>query len=366
LATFACPWWPTGLGVFGILASSAQAVVIAAIALWPLRQEFSAHTGKRYRSVLLAATPCLVLYLSYYFYLNSVELLSDDSFSHKIKSVLPRLFWTNPVFLPVMWTTVAVTVYLSVRLALRQLRPQHTVPAIEFWVFLAPGVVMSSRGFFGTTLIPITALSAVCYPFLILAAPVLLWKLLSPLAPSASKPVWVVSAFVLGYVFIRLVGAYPIMLDGAGYRELATKAGAIRVRDNDGSAEIYEYVVRTTAPSDFVLCMPYCGGVNVAAQRRSPIYTVQFKQLRPSLLYQAKDVDGMKQRPPKVVIVDDAPHYGTVFGLPANMECPCPRLVWQPDQWSAKPEYVFPVVEYIQEHYRVDRNIGSRLVLIPK
>ena len=71
----------------------------------------------------------------------------------------------------------------------------------------------------------------------------------------------------------------------------------------------------------------------------------------------------MQAHPPKVILADDKPAYGIVYGWPRNMSCPCPRFVWQPDQLAGDPSYTFPISRFIDQNYRVERKVGTKLWL---
>ena len=62
LATAFCPWWPTGLGVLGLLGALGEAVVIAAVLSIPFR--------RRYPGLPWLAVPGGILYLTYLAYQN--------------------------------------------------------------------------------------------------------------------------------------------------------------------------------------------------------------------------------------------------------------------------------------------------------
>ena len=131
--------------------------------------------------------------------------------------------------------------------------------------------------------------------------------------------------------------------------------------------EVYDYLMANTQPGDYVLDMPYGGGLNFATGRRSPIYTTQLNSIGWSPMYQQRDVDLLQRRPAKVVIAINDAKLGTFwgFGPPGNRLCVCPRLVWQPDIPNWDPNYVFPLVSYVKEHYHVAATIGDKLILTP-
>jgi hypothetical protein len=176
----------------------------------------------------------------------------------------------------------------------------------------------------------------------------------------------VVVAIVLGYSAIRVIGGYGMFLSDNEYTTLATNAGNIRLRTNDGSAEIYRYVVASTSPSDSVLEIPYGGGINFASGRPGSAFTTEFVQLQMAPDFLQRDVALASKRKPMVILADDRPNFGSFYGWEGNMNCSFPRFVWQPDTQSGNASYVLPVVRYIAEHYRVDRRIGTKLVLVPR
>ena len=363
LATFACPWWPTGLGLFGALAALGQAVVIASLTSLPWKQEFSRQYGRHYTMLLWSAWPCVLLYLGYYAFLNRGTLSSAEPSLMKLKTVVPTLVWTSPVLLPVMWSAIAYCCYLGYRV----LRGADTSrSSLELLLFLLGPVVMSSRSLFGTTLYPRTEVSAICYAPFILLGPVLLWRFLDQGASRSRAPAFVVLALVLGYAAIRVIGGYGMFLSDRDYETLATNAGNIRLRTDDGSAEIYRYVVASTSPSDSVLEIPYGGGINFASGRPGSAFTTEFEQLRMAPEFLQRDVALVSRLKPKVILADDRPNFGSFYGWEGNMNCSFPRLVLQPDTASGDASYVLPVVQYITEHYRVDRRIGTKLALVPR
>ena len=372
LATFACPWWPTGLGVFGALAATGQAIAIALALSIPFRMRFQARFGKLYRSMWLVAAPGAAIYLSYLWYLNRPVLTSHLTLIQKVEGSLPTLLWTSPVLLPVMWAAICCWGFLALRFVRSRARPVEK-REVELLFLLTVPVVLSFRGLFGTTLFPYTEVSAICYPFFALLGPYLLWLWLSSAWTSTSavgfsawaSPVTLVSAVTLVYSLVRLVGGYPVLFSDRPYRPLATESGIVKLSDNGVSAWIYRYVVEHTRPEDYVLDVPYGGGVNFAARRRSPLFTTQFVQLRMPSHYLAGDLANIQANPPKVVIADDQPRFGCTYGYQANMGCPFPRLVWEPDQPAWDPSVALPVVTYVENHYRVERRANNKVLLVP-
>ncbi len=82
--------------------------------------------------------------------------------------------------------------------------------------------------------------------------------------------------------------------------------------------------------------------------------------------YQQQDLTRLLAHPPAIVVVDRAPNYGTTYGWKANMKCPCPRLVWEPDQPSWDPNIVNPIVPYLERNYRPIVTLPYKMLLAPR
>lgn len=371
LASFACPWWPTGLGVFGGLAAAGQAAAVAAILSLPLRRRFVERFGNRYGLLWKLAAPGVVVYVGYLWYLNRQMLASSAAPLQKIKSMLPTLLWTSPVLLPVMWASIAIWGFLLWRWCWPRGRSVNR-ETLELVFLLTAPVLLSFRGVFGTTLFPYTEVSAICYPFFALLGPYLLWQWLNAGAAAASGesrwkarlPVAIVSTVALAYSLVRCIGAYPVLFSDRPYQPLLTEAGWVKLSDNGASAEIYRFAVAHTQPGDLVLEIPYGGGINFAARRSSPLFTTQFQQLRMPERYLRQDLRQIQARPPKVVIADNQPRFGATYGYRAAMGCPFPYLLWEPNRPSWDPSVALPAVNYIENHYRVAAQVTNKLLLV--
>jgi hypothetical protein len=103
--------------------------------------------------------------------------------------------------------------------------------------------------------------------------------------------------------------------------------------------------------------------MNVATHRHSPLFAVQFEQLRiPDDLLE-KDLERIRSRPPKVVIAQNEPNYGVYYGLD-GCTCAFPKLVWVPAASTVVAGKVFPAIDYIRQNYRVSKIIGPKLLLV--
>ncbi len=359
LATFACPWWPTGIGVFGVAAALGEALLIATVLSFPWRRDFHIRFGAAYRRMRMLAFPGALIFMAYIVIVNLEPLTSARSLSAKVMLILPTLLWTAPVLLPVMWTTIFLFLYLLVR-ALRGKLSGH---AAELLLVLAFPVSMSPRTWFGSTQGVSADIAAACYPFLLVLGPYLLWSFLSKASPKIPAML-IVGCIVIAYGAARLLGGSFLFTD-RNYRTLETVAGSVKISDYAPGIDIYRYVVSHTAPSDYVLEIPYGGGLNFASRRPNPIFDTMLFNMQIPPEYQRKDLERIEQRAPKLIIAQDAPRLGTnfSFGSPGNRACVCPRMVWIPDRPSWDPDYVYPLVDYIARNYHPAAKIGGKVIL---
>lgn len=363
LATAACPWWPTGLGIFGALAALGEASMIAALVSLPRWESFATTYGKRYFRFLAASVLGTAIYLAYLAYRNVNALTAKLTLFRRIRRLAPSVLFTSAVLEPVLWVSVVVFVVLAWRL----IRGRNVDPRDrELVLVLGVTLAMASRSLFGSTQSEFPEVAAVCYPFLLILGAYFLWRFLSS-AATAGYSTAIVTTVLLAYVCIRMVGAWPDLLSDRKYGVLETPAGTVRLLNYKVDAKVYDYVMAHTGSGDYVLDIPYGGGLNFATGRRSPIYTTQLTSIGWSRVYQQRDLDLFRSHPAKIVIAQSDAKLGTFwgFGPPGNLMCACPRLVWQPDQPNWDPDYVFPLVSYIKANYRVAAEIGDKLILVP-
>ena len=372
LAFEACPWWPTGVGVFGAFAALGQAAALAGALALTRRQYFAAKFGRTYKTTQALSLIGMTLYVAYFMYLNLELFVDNRSWTDRWKYSLPTTLWTNAILIPVMWVSICWCVYLLLRIVVKQRLRERDGKTLETLILLAVPVVMSIRGLFNTTLDKVTEVSAICYPFFLILAPYLVWRLIKAQWPeediSNLAHSWAargVVALLVGYSLIRVAGAYNSFLSDKNYTTLSTLAGDIRLRDYNVDAEIYKFVMSNTRATDTVLDIPYGGGINVASGRKSPAFTTQFVQFRMPAKYMQEDLDRIRQHPPKVVIVQDDANYGASYGLHGST-CTFPGIVWNPPLGRWEPDKKFPAIEYIRQNYRVAEKVGPKLLLVPK
>lgn len=370
LATQSCPWWPTGLGIFGAVAALGEAAAVSALISLTRRREFFARFGRQYYRAVTLAGVGAAIFAAYVVYLNRSLILEDRTWADRLKYSLPTVLWTNPVLLPVMWAAILCWLYLVLRVCTHRSFREHGQRYLVTLLVLTPSVVMCTRGLFNTTLDKVTEVSAICYPFCLLLAPYLLWRLLlsaGPIESVALQRSWsarVLIAGCLAYAAVRLAGGYSAFLSDRPYTTLQTQAGSIRLLDYKTNAEIYRFVMNNTSANDAVLDIPYGGGMNVATGRRSPVFTTQFQHWRLQREYLEKDLEQARRTPPKIVIAQDEPDYGAFYGSPRT-GCGFPAFQWAPPAAKSDPHGI-PLIQFIREKYRVAEKIGPKVLLVPK
>jgi hypothetical protein len=372
LARTACPWWPTGLGIFGAAASIGEAAFIASILSLTRSRQFFLRFGSAYYLGLACGFVGACLYITYVVYTNWNLLSGTSSAFAKLWNSAPSILWSNAVLLPVMWPSVLLWFWLLYRLVRSRERLPNASSDVSLLILLTGPVAMSSRGWFNWHLGPTTTVPAICYPFFILLAPYLIWRFLALGGPGhyvdrgiRSLPGAAVAGLFIVYAVVRVAGGYSSMLSNHPYHELNTLAGDIRLSSLGDNSEIYRFVMENSRPADTLLDIPYGGGMNVATHRLSPLFTGQFEQLKVPDDLLDQDLERIRAHPPKIVIAQNEPNYGVFYGL-EGCTCAFPRLVWVPPDSSVVPGKDFPAIDYIRQNYRVSKIVGSKLLLLPK
>jgi len=370
LASTACPWWPTGLGLFGVAASLGEAACLASALSLLRRRQFAIRFGKAYYHLLAGGLGGGCLYVAYVLHINWDLLTGARSISDKFWYSAPSVLWSEAVLLPVMWSSIVVWLWLLFRWIVAGGRlPSDSLMLL---VLLTGPVAMSSRGWFNWHFSVTTSVPAICYPFFTLLAPILIWRLFASTVhgPNLDRgirggPGIAVVTLLVGYALLRVAAGYSSQLSNRRYHDLATLAGNIRLSDFALNSEIYRFVMENSRPADTVLDIPYGGGMNVATHRPSPLFFTMFEDLNMPDDLLEKDLERIRAHPPKVVIAQNGPNYGVYYGL-EGCTCAFPHLVWVPPTSSVVPGKVFPAIAYIQQNYRVQKIVGSKLLLVPK
>jgi hypothetical protein len=371
LAHAACPWWPTGLGIFGGAASLGEAAFIASALSLLRRRQFTIRFGRKYYYGLAGGFAGACMYVVYVVQTNWDLLTGTRSIIDKFWYSAPSTLWSGAVLLPVMWSSAVLWFWLLFRFIRSGGRLPDTA-SLTLLVLLIGPVVMSSRGWFNWHLGTTTTVPAICYPFLILLAPYLIWRFLAIAGPGSDLDSGVrglagaslVTLFMI-YAVLRVGAGYSSLLSDRPYQDLNTLAGNIRLSNFAVDSEIYRFVMENSRPADTVLDIPFGGGMNVATKRVSPLFSTMFVDLTMPDDLLDQDLERIRARPPKVVIAQNAPNYGVYYGLD-GCTCAFPHLVWIPPTSSVVPGKVFPSIAYIQQHYRVSKIVGPKLILVPK
>ena len=372
LATIPCPWWPTGLGVLAAFAAVGAALAIGGVCSLLEWRLWRRRSGTRYAKFLILSLAGLCVY--FVFQWNSEAggyLRSSEGGLKQVRDLARALLSTTSILRPVLWVVLPYWLVLMIRgLRAGRVGPEDA----KLVLLLTVPALIGIRSLFGNTLTVVAEVPALTFPFLLILAPYLLLRFLEIPHDGLKRvrlegsriPVTIVGAAAAFYIVVRIVGGYSSMLSDREYTRLDTGAGSVLVRDGAGDAAIYEYVMTHTAKNDTILELPYGGGMSVATGRRMPTYTTHFAGgFTMEARYQAEDLERLKSSPPAVIIAKDEPHYGTYNGIKGTMGCVFPRLVWEPDRLSWDPLYVFPLVEYIERNYHVDRIVGGWLLLRP-
>jgi hypothetical protein len=370
LARAACPWWPTGLGIFGASASVGEAAFIASVISLTRRSRFAIRFGRKYYYALAGGVAGACLYATYVVYTNWNLLTETRQMSDKLWYSAPSTLGSSAVLLPVMWSSILLWLWLLLRLIRSGGRLSGASSTLL--VLLTGPVVMSSRGWFNWHLGVTTSVPAICYAFFILLGPYLIWRFLAIAGPGPDldravrgRPGAVVASLCLAYALLRVAAGYSSLLSNRQYQNLATLAGDIRLSNSAVDSEIYRFVIENSRPTDAVLDLPYGGGINVASHRLSPLFATLFEQLKVPDHLLNQDLERIRARPPAIVIAENQPNYGVHYGL-YGCACAFPNLVWIPPTSSVEPGKVLPAVTFIQKNYRVSRIVGPKLLLVPK
>ncbi len=300
-----------------------------------------------------AAIPGLGFYLSYEIF----------EYGWNAQNLIRAMASTTDVFRAALWPAIVYWAYLFGK----GFRNHGVLPAIDSkkLLLLTAPVLMSARSLFGTVLTPFPEVPAICYPFVILIGPWLLYQALSAPGDAITRKSArrFVAALAICYIAVRIVGGYPEILSNRHYTQIQTVAGPIKVSDGGVSAGIYKYVIEHSSPSEGILELPYGGGIGFASGRRSPTYSTLFVQLSPPESVQRLDVERMRAAPPAIVIARDDARFGTYYGVELPVGCEFPRIVWKSAKRAGDPNHILPIVDYIRANYHVERRIGPWQIL---
>lgn len=370
LAGMTCPWWPTGFGITGAVVELGEAWILLTVASLVV-PAWRARLAGRHSLVWLIAVCAAVGAVAFQWRLISDLLFGPGSLGQRVRNDFTELFSTSAVLRPVLW---ACYVYGATIVA-SAIRNSFIVTATRTKDLLLVSIpcVMGLRSLFGSMLaLDTLEVPAASYPFLLLVGPYLLYAMLTRGGTNFENKsvacVWATTfcaTIMIGYSIVRLIGGYTSMLSDTSFGIVATPAGRIRLTNSVTEKPILDYILANTKLSDTILELPFGGGMSFATGRKQPSYSTLFRQLRPPKAIQEEDLRRIEPHPPAVVIASHESNLGTLYGYPGTLGCVFPRFVWQPDVPTSDPNYVLPIVDYIQRNYRVDRTIGQWVLMRP-
>ena len=357
-AVLTCPWWPTGLGVFGALVAVGYGVIAAAVcSLLQVRSSWARY-GKMnillWAGALLSAAGA-VAYLPYCI----AELPVFQGRATPL-SIVKFFLSSGTVLLPVMW--IGILVWVALIAGFRRISKRRRTEYSLLVLLLTPAILISFRGLFGGTMSQLTQVSNAAYPFWFIVWPYLMLWLLRTFE-FARHPIVVVSATLLVFAGLHLMGA-AVAETGAKYTRLDTDAGTIKLRDTQIAPRVYSYVMAHTRPGEPILDVADGGGINFGGHRSSPIFSTQFTALEPDANHMNMDLIRMENNPPRLVIANEGPAFQATYGLCTNTACAFPALVWRSTRLACDPSFTFPVLDYIRSHYQEAARFGQKVIYL--
>jgi len=349
-AALTCPWWPTGLGLFGALVAIGYGV-IAAAATTLLRARHS-WTWHRKSSVALWAGAAVSLLLAAGYLPYCVAELPVFSGTASPVKLVSYFLSTGTILLPVMW--IGISLWLAVLAGFQ--RKEFGI----LMLLLTPAVFISLRGLFGGTMSQLTQVSMAAYPIWVIVGACLMFWFLQK-SEITRRPVVALSATMLAYAAIRLAGATTAEA-GSHYTTLETDAGNVRIRDTGTASQVYSYVATHSIAGEPILDVADGGGVNFGAHRSSPIFSTQFTAFAPVPAHLATDLTQIEAHPPHLVIANSGQDFQAAYGLCLNTGCSFPKLVWRSTTLACDPTKTFPVLEYIRSHYKQVAQFGEKVI----
>jgi len=366
LAALSCPWWPTGLGLFGALAALGYGVMDAALLSLTRLQAFKQRFGSRYSLLWAAAAVSLVVAVLYLPFCAELPMFQGRI---TVPHALTYFLSTGTVLLPVMWFSILLCGWLAVRLfqSLRAHIPFSVDDAILFSV-LSAAVLMSLRGLFSGTMTQLTLASVAAYPIWFLIGPYLLIRVLERAEPNdrasrfgAAFAPFPVTAVIGVFLILRLLGVVAGEVRRP-YARVVTPAGTIRLKDTSVSPQVYAYVANHSSAHEPILDLAGGGGINLADRRPSPIFSTQFTALEPPARYLQRDMELIRQHPPRLIIASAGANFGATYGICMNTGCTFPALVWRSTRPACDATRAFPVLDYVRQNYEPSASFGDKIV----
>jgi hypothetical protein len=358
----ACPsWWPTGYSLVGVLAALGAAV--AGLGVLVAIGSRAAQSPKQRILTLLIASAGFLSWLAYtsIFFRDLIDL---QPIRHGVLAVAYFLISGNTVVLPILWASILMLVLeaLACWFSGTARTPNDKVYLVVFGVIFGVSIRELFNNIFSQTTQAATMLDAIVFPAfpLLVQRALFWWNTLVRRAPStvSAQRVYLAATLALSlFAGVRLAG-YAVREATKRYVAIDTDAGRVKLGDGGVSAEVYDFLEKNTAPGEPIGDIAYGGGVNFALHRRSPFFTTQFSNFRPTVQNRQRDYLQLLASKTRFVINRNPPAvgYGTGKG------CSFPRFVWKASACSECTDATFPVMQLLQQQYRPSKQFGEIVI----
>ena len=354
VGSFACPLWPTGIGL--VSAAVSLGAVLAALGILEL-------AGRLFFSVSLRPSPMLYLLavaggIAWLWNWGGLfsEVIRHEGAKHGLLYVAAALGDPWIFISSVRWASNLL--FLAGLVAYCRARGATNAEDRIFFVLMGVMTALCLRGFFHSILSDAPELPATLTGLAFPLFPLIAWQTVRIWTSSR----WPTGAyfemrhgrriFLLGGLSLCLLGGVRVTGDALRdssrpYRLIQTDAGSVRLYDGGVSSGVYEFLKKNTRPGEPIADVAYGGGVNFALHRTSPLFTTMFEGFLPSEAHRRRDGDQLRESNIRFVISSIPPpfRYGTGFG------CAFPRFVWKNEGCTDPPTVTFPVMDLIEERY---------------
>lgn len=361
LASLACPWWPTGYGLVGALAALGAAT--AGLGVFAAFGSRAVQSPKQRIPTLLltcAGAVCWVAYTYEFF----TDLVSQQPIRVGPLAIAYYLVSANTFVLPLMWGSVLMLILEAI--SYWRMGTERTSGDKVCFVLLGLIFGVSTRELFNNAISQATQATPMLYAIIFPAFPLLVqrglfwWNAVLRLGPSSLpvQRVYAAAGLVLCVFGGVRVAGYGVREARKQYVQINTDAGPVKLADGGISADVYDFLKKNTAPGEPIADIAYGGGINFALHRRSPLYTTQFANFRPTEQHRQRDYLQLLAGKTRFVINRDPPvvHYGTPMG------CAFPRFVWKAVARPGDNDVTFPVMQLLQEQYKPGKRFGDIVI----
>lgn len=354
LASVACPWWPTGLGLFGAaLALGHAALAMAVLSLLSFRKSLRRFHA-RYWAIWVTAVLAVIGDM-FYIRFASFDLPVFQN-GVNFRGIATYFLSTGTLLLPVMWAALVVgTAALISLVRSRQLTNQHAA----LLILIAPAAVISLRGLFTGTMSEVPTVAPAAYSIWFVLAASLLFTWFQSTGQNISRAMLMSAALLGGFAILRFASAAATFAHRD--RTIETAAGTIQLQDSEASPGVYEFIESHTNASETILDIA-AGGIGLAAHRSSPIFSTQFTALMPSARLERRDLERIAGETPRYVIANAGANFGAEYGICMNTACPFPNLVWRSSRLACDPQHETPVLNYVRQHYIARAQFGEKVI----